>query len=78
MKAFLTGASGFIGTHLAGELLRRNWKVGVLIHKRDLPFPRRFQIFHGDIRDAEALKGILEGTDVLFHLAAALGASRIG
>lgn len=78
MKAFITGASGFIGTHLAEELLRRKWQVGALLHKHDVPRPQRFRICHGDINDAGALKDMFRGTDVLFHLAAALGASRIG
>lgn len=77
MKAFISGASGFIGTHLAEELLRRKWQVSVLLHKRDLPQPQRFKIFYGDIKDAGALKDMLRDTDVLFHLAAALGSSRI-
>jgi nucleoside-diphosphate-sugar epimerase len=77
MKAFITGASGFIGAHLAEELYRQKWQVSVLVHKRDLPLPQRFQIFRGDIKEAGPLKDMFQGTDVLFHLAAALGASRI-
>jgi dihydroflavonol-4-reductase len=78
MKAFITGASGFIGSHLARKLLDLNWQVSILRHKRDLPGLEKCQVFQGDIRDTNSLKDMLEGTDVLFHLAAALGASRIG
>ncbi len=77
MKAFITGASGFIGAHLAEELIRRKWQVGALVHKQNLPGPKRFRTFHGDIKEAAALKDMFRGTDVLFHLAAALGGSRI-
>jgi dihydroflavonol-4-reductase len=77
MKAFITGASGFIGTHLARQLLQQNDQVSVLCHKRNLENSEGYRIFHGDIRDAESLKDMFRGTDVLFHLAAALGASRI-
>ncbi len=77
MKAFITGASGFIGIHLAEELIRQKWQVSVLIHRRDVPEPRRFRIFRGDIKKAGTLKNMFRGSDVLFHLAAALGASRI-
>jgi dihydroflavonol-4-reductase len=77
MKAFITGASGFIGTHLVEELLRQKWQVRVLLHKRELPNQEKLQVFRGDIRDANNLKDVLKDTDVLFHLAAALGASRI-
>ena len=78
MKAVITGASGFIGSHLVEELLRRNWQVGALLHKRQLPAREGLKVFQGDIRDADALKEMIAGTDVLFHLAAALGASQIG
>jgi nucleoside-diphosphate-sugar epimerase len=77
MKAFITGASGFIGTHLAEELIRQKWQVSVLVHERDLPEPERFRVFRGDIKESGALKDMFRGSDVLFHLAAALGASRI-
>ena len=75
MKAFITGASGFIGSHLARELVRQNWQVSILCHTRDLPDFGKFQVFHGDIRNCHSLKAMFKGTDVLFHLAAALGAS---
>jgi dihydroflavonol-4-reductase len=77
MKAFITGASGFIGTHLARKLLDLNWQVSILRHAQDIPDMEKCQVFQGDIRDPDFLKEILRGTDVLFHLAAALGASRI-
>lgn len=76
-KAFVTGASGFIGTHLVEELLRQNWKVGVLLHKQPMTARENLQVFHGDIRDAAILEDMLAGADVLFHLAAALGATQI-
>jgi dihydroflavonol-4-reductase len=77
MRAFITGASGFIGSHLAHQLHQQNWQVSILCHKRDLSDLEKFQVFRGDIRDSDSLKGMFKGTDVLFHLAAALGASRI-
>ena len=77
MKAFVTGASGFIGTHLVSELLKQNWEVGVLIHKQPFSEQEKVRIFRGDIRDSSVLKEALLETDVLFHLAAALGASLI-
>ena len=77
MKAFITGASGFIGTHLARQLLQQNWQVSILRHKRDLEGLEGYQVFHGDVKDFHSLKDMFKGTDVLFHLAAALGASRI-
>jgi nucleoside-diphosphate-sugar epimerase len=77
MRAFVTGASGFIGTHLVQELLRQTWEVSALLHHRSIAEQERIRIFRGDIRDSDILKDALKGTDVLFHLAAALGASLI-
>lgn len=77
MKAFVTGASGFIGTHLVSELLQRNWEVGVLVHNRTINKQDKVRVFRGDIRNSPVLKEALQDTDVLFHLAAALGASLI-
>ncbi len=76
MKAFITGASGFIGSHLVQHLLRHNWQVSILRHKRDLPGHEGLRTFRGDIRDLSSLKNVFKGTDILFHLAAALGASQ--
>jgi len=77
MKAFVTGASGFIGTHLVSELLQQNWEVGILVHNRPFSGQEKVRVFRGDIRDSSVLKETLLETDVLFHLAAALGASLI-
>jgi nucleoside-diphosphate-sugar epimerase len=78
MKAFVTGASGFIGSHLARKLLSKKWQVSILRHERDLPGLEKCQVYRGDIREPHSLKKMLTGTDVLFHLAAALGASSFG
>jgi len=78
MKAFVTGAAGFIGSRLVGELLRNNWDVSVLVHKRTPSLEEKCKLVQGDITDSENLLKIPGGTDVVFHLAAALGASLMG
>jgi len=78
MQAFVTGASGFIGSHLVATLVREGWAVRVLIHRTEIPESPGVQVVHGDVLDFGLLRESLRGTDVLFHLAAALGASRIG
>jgi nucleoside-diphosphate-sugar epimerase len=77
MKAFVTGASGFIGTHLVRHLVQNDWKVSILRHKKDGEGLEECQVFQGDIKDPLSLRGLFKRIDVLFHLAAALGASRI-
>jgi dihydroflavonol-4-reductase len=74
-RAFLTGASGFIGGALLVELLRRGWDVRALL--RPGSDPRNLQghehpveRFEGDLRDLSSLERGLAGCDVLFHVAA--------
>lgn len=77
MKAFLTGASGFIGSHLMSEFHQKKWDLGVLSHRRTLPPTIRYQAVHADVTDDAALKKALEGYEIVFHMAAALGGSLI-
>lgn len=73
--AFVTGASGFIGRHLVDRLLDDGWQVKALIHKKGFPRDNECEIVNGDIEDFTRLHHALEGVDVLFHLASALGGS---
>ncbi len=77
MRAFVTGGSGFIGSHLIEALINNGWQVSALAHRQTILQPG-ITILRGDITDAGPMKIGLKGTDVLFHLASALGASRIG
>jgi NAD dependent epimerase/dehydratase len=80
-KALVTGAGGFIGSHLTEELVRRNVAVRAMIHynSRDshgwIDFiPRKIResldIFAGDIRDPNGVRTAMKGCDAVFHLAA--------
>ena len=73
MRAYITGASGFIGNHLLQRLIQKNWQVRALFHKRNISLAEKCEIVKGDIQDFDLLKDSLQETDVLFHLAAALG-----
>jgi len=75
--AFVTGASGFIGRKLVKALAERGWKVKVLQHKAPVSERAGFEVVQGDITDYEMLRAALKGTDVVFHLAAALGGALI-
>lgn len=77
MRAFITGASGFVGTHLVNKLLKNNWSVRILIHKNNISDSKNCEVILGDIGERKVLEDALKETDVLFHLAAALGGSLI-
>lgn len=72
MKVFLTGATGFIGSYLAEELINRGYKVRCLIRTTsrlrwiaDLDV----EVHYGSLADKESLLRGLEGVDYVFHLA---------
>jgi nucleoside-diphosphate-sugar epimerase len=79
MRVFITGASGFIGRVLLQECFQREWDVRVLQHTRrlaeNITSEQKFAVVEGDITDPSSLEGHFEGVDILFHCAAALGAS---
>jgi nucleoside-diphosphate-sugar epimerase len=69
--ALVTGASGFIGGHVAEGLARRGWRVRCLV--RD---PARYtlaadavELFTGDVGRPDSLAAAVAGADVVFHLA---------
>ncbi|MFQ5569792.1 MAG: NAD-dependent epimerase/dehydratase family protein [Rhodothermales bacterium] len=74
-KAFVTGANGFIGSHLVRELLRRGYEVnGLVRHTSDISSLRGLPIalYTGDVREPETLVAPMKGVDYVFHLAAEL------
>jgi len=78
MKALVTGASGFIGSHLAETLARRGWEVRTLVRPtsslRWLGTPG-LELVRGDLGDESSLRQAATGCDVVFHLAAVIHAS---
>lgn len=77
----VTGAGGFIGSHLTEGLVRAGYQVHALVHYnsnnswgwlRQAPAEIRQQIkvTLGDIRDAEQMRGLAKGKRAIFHLAA--------
>ncbi len=85
MKSLITGGSGFIGSHLAEALLRRgdevtvldNLSTGKLENVAPLQGNPNFHIVVGDILNETLVDKLVERTDWVFHLAAAVGVELI-
>jgi len=80
----VTGAGGFIGSHLVEKLLEEGCKVRAFVHYNS--FNRwgwldsfstdkleNVEIFLGDIRDPNGVREAVKGVDIVFHLAALIG-----
>lgn len=70
---FVTGATGFIGTKLVGELIAKGHRVHALSRatsNREGLQHERITIVPGDIMDPESLRGGMEGCTQAYHLAA--------
>jgi dTDP-L-rhamnose 4-epimerase len=82
-RVLVTGGAGFVGTHLVDALLARGDDVRVFdnldpqVHgpaQRTPPWlSREAELVVGDMRDRDAVAQALRGTDVVYHLAAAVG-----
>ena len=81
MKVLVTGADGFIGSHLAEELLELGYDVKAFTYYNSFntwgwldTFPKeklnQIEIFSGDIRDPNGVYEAMKGVDQVFHLAA--------
>jgi nucleoside-diphosphate-sugar epimerase len=72
MKALITGATGFIGSHLAEALLKRGYEVSCLIRKTSsLAWLDGVDatLVEGDCTDKSSLHSCVKGQDYIFHLA---------
>lgn len=73
MLAFLTGATGFVGSHVARTLVAQGADLRLLVRSSsDLRNIKELQAERvvGDLRDAKSLKRAVAGCDVVFHVAA--------
>ena len=79
MKVLVTGADGFIGSHLTEGLLAEGYNVRALAQYNsfnywgwleDIQLTSNLEIICGDIRDLSFCREICEDIDIIFHLAA--------
>jgi len=82
-KVLITGGAGFVGSHLADDLLQSGYEVRALdnlapqVHgtsgRRPTYLARDVEFIRGDVRDPEAMSRALESIDAVFHFAAVVG-----
>lgn len=82
-NVLITGGAGFIGSHLADELLANGYRVRVLdnlseqVHGKNSVRPeylsKDVELIIGDVRDPEAVEEALLGIDAVYHYAAMVG-----
>jgi dihydroflavonol-4-reductase len=74
LTAFVTGSTGFVGTHLVHELVSDGWQVSALVREgspRDALKDLAVEFRQGDVTDAESiLRAMPEQVDAVFHVAA--------
>ena len=81
MKVFVTGADGFIGSHLVESLIDKGYEVTALCLYNsfgsfgwldNLPKDKKsnLKVILGDIRDPLSIKEAMKGSEIVFHLAA--------
>lgn len=73
MKAFVTGGTGFIGQHVVRKLIERGYEVHALARsERSATILRDLgaTVVPGDITDTASMRDEMEGSDVVFHMAA--------
>ena len=83
-KVLVTGAGGFVGSHLVEALVKKGAKVRALVHYNsrndwgmleDVSKQIRDQVevMAGDLRDSDCIRKAVRGQDVIFHLGALIG-----
>nr|MCR5398227.1 SDR family NAD(P)-dependent oxidoreductase [Lachnospiraceae bacterium] len=78
MKVLVTGADGFIGSHLTEELVKRGYDVRAFAYYNSfntwgwldtLPedIMKHVDVFTGDIRDPNGVRTAMQGVEEVFH-----------
>ena len=81
-NVLVTGAAGFIGSHLVERLCEKGYSVTAFVRYNssnswgrleDSKFKNHFKVVSGDIRDFDSVYKVTENIDIIFHLAALIG-----
>ena len=82
MKVLITGAAGFLGSHLTEKLIESGKKVRALMHYdsnnnwgwlENSKYKKEIEFVVGDIRDFDSVYSAMKDVDEVFHLAALIG-----
>ena len=83
MRVFITGGAGFIGSHLCDTLITEGKEVTILDNlstgsKKNIShLEGKIKVFQGDIRDQKLVESLVAESDLVLHMAAALGVDNI-
>ena len=82
MKILVTGAAGFVGSHMVEKLVADGHDVRAMIHYNsannwgwleESQVKKSIEVVAGDIRDYDSVFAAVNGVDTIFHLAALIG-----
>jgi UDP-glucose 4-epimerase len=83
MRVFITGGAGFIGSHLADACIARGDEVTILDNMSTgsraniVHLEGKITVHEGDIRDKDLVEKLVSDSDLVLHMAAALGVKNI-
>lgn len=83
MRVFITGGAGFIGSHLVDHYLAEGHEVSILDNmstgsmKNLSHCKEKIEIHQGDIREKDLVNKLVKNSDLVLHMAAALGVNTI-
>jgi UDP-glucose 4-epimerase len=83
VRVLITGGAGFIGSHLCDTLLEEGKEVTILDNlstgsKKNIShLGEKIRVFQGDIRDQKLVESLVAESDLVLHMAAALGVDNI-
>lgn len=75
MRVYITGATGYVGTHLLPRLLKENHEVTCLLRSPETycnhDLYKRCKLIKGDVTDIKSLRNTMHRMDIVIHLAVA-------